>query len=205
MRQWVFKWRGYVLIPTALLVLYVCRPTLESFVLGFLIAVAGEALRVWGVGYSGVTTRMRLVVAPRLVTAGPYAYVRNPLYLGNFITAMGFLVIACGGLGWPLRLFLLVLTVASYATVYVGIIIPLEEEYLGRQFGDIYERYKREVPRLLPRRSSYGDAEGDFDWRAIQRAEIHTLALFGVMLAVMGTRLIAQVDVAAAVQSLLRP
>jgi len=103
MREWVFRWRGYVLIPSAALVLALCRPTKESFLLGLLVAALGEALRIWGVGYSGTTTRESRVIAPQLVTAGPYAYVRNPLYVGNFITAFGFVIVGCGGLDWSLR------------------------------------------------------------------------------------------------------
>lgn len=204
MRQWVFRWRGYVLIPTAVLALWLCQPTITSFVLGLLVALSGEALRIWGVGYSGVTTRMRKVVAPRLVTAGPYAYVRNPLYIGNFITALGFLIIAVGGIGWGLRVLLLLVTVASYGLVYAGIIIPLEEEYLARTFGNPYEEYCRHVPRLLPRPTPYPNAEGQFDWRAIQRAEIHTLGLFSAMCIYMMARMPAHADALEAVLLLLR-
>ena len=51
---------------------------------------------MWAVGYSGVTTRGDTVTAPALVTAGPYAYVRNPLYVGNFLTAAGFAIAFTG-------------------------------------------------------------------------------------------------------------
>jgi protein-S-isoprenylcysteine O-methyltransferase Ste14 len=203
LRRWVFRWRGYVLVPTALLVVFFCRPTLTSFVLGLCIAMAGEGLRIWGVGYSGVTTRSSKVVAPRLVTAGPYAYVRNPLYVGNFLTALGFSVVGFGGIDWLTRLLLLGLLVASYATVY-GIIIPLEEEYLERTFGASYAEYMRLVPRVLPRLKPYPQAEGSFEWRNIKHAEIHTIALFTLVFLFMCMRLVQELDVTAALLALLR-
>jgi protein-S-isoprenylcysteine O-methyltransferase Ste14 len=189
MRTLIFRWRGYMFIPTALLVLHLAQPTVASFVFGLMVALAGELLRCWGVGYSGVTTRDSKVVAPRLVTAGPYAFVRNPLYLGNFITALGFGFVASGGLCWSTRLALYALLAAHYAAVYAGAIIPLEEEYLEGTFGEPYRSYLAAVPRLLPSLRAYPAAEGTFDPRVIASAEIHTLALFSVMVIVMGLRL----------------
>src|SRR6201996_8802882 len=66
------------------------KPSAFSIATGLPLAFAGEALRMWAVGYSGVTTRGDTVTAPALVTAGPYAYVRNPLYVGNALTGAGF-------------------------------------------------------------------------------------------------------------------
>ena len=192
MRQFIFRWRGYVLIPTAALVVILSQPTLKSFLGGLLVACCGEALRIWGVGYSGTTTRHSTVIAPQLVTAGPYAYVRNPLYLGNFITALGFLLVAVGGIGWGLRLALLALILVTYVTVY-GLIIPLEEAYLLKTFGAPYADYMRRVPRLLPRLSPYPEPQGTFQWEAIQKAEIHTLILFVLIGLIMGARLFSEV------------
>jgi protein-S-isoprenylcysteine O-methyltransferase Ste14 len=194
LRQWVFRWRGYVLVPTAALVVLFCHPTLKSFFGGLLIASMGEALRIWGVGYTGMTTRSSTVQAPALITGGPYAYVRNPLYLGNCVTAFGFFVIAAGGITWFARLMLLGILVVTYLTVY-GIIIPLEEEYLLKTFGETYAHYQRVVPRLLPRLVPYPDALGAFDWRAIQRGEVHTLILFVLMCLLMGARLMVELKI----------
>lgn len=178
-------------MPTGLLVLLLCHPTLLSFKVGLAVALTGEALRIWGVGYSGTTTREGRVIAPQLVTAGPYAYVRNPLYVGNFVTALGFLIIGAGGLAWWLRIALTVLIVGSYGTVY-GIIIPLEEEYLQSTFGRVYSEYKRAVPRVVPRLTPYVRQQGTFHWSVIRSAEIHTLALFFLMGCVMAAKLLLE-------------
>ncbi|MHB2019757.1 MAG: methyltransferase family protein [Candidatus Xenobia bacterium] len=176
MREWVFKWRGALLIPAGLSVYVFGTPTRESFVVGLVIALLGEAVRVWGVGYTGVTTRDNKVIAPRLTTAGPYAYLRNPLYLGNCITALGFYVAACGAASMAVRIALAVLMVALYGGVY-GTIIPLEEAYLGKTFGLEYTEYCKRVPRMLPNFAPYADPQGTFDWQVIPQAEVHTIGL----------------------------
>jgi lipid-A-disaccharide synthase len=180
LRAWVFKWRGYILLPLALLALYLGKPTVFSFILGLAVALAGEAVRIWGVGYAGATTRDSKVVAPRLVTAGPYAHVKNPLYLGNFITALGFCVVATGGMPFHTSLMLYCLFLVSYLGVY-GLIIPQEEDYLLRTFGDEYYRYSLSVPRVIPRMKPYASRYGVFSWKTIFKAEIHTVFMVAAM------------------------
>lgn len=183
-----------MLIPSAVLVVVLCHPTPESFVAGLVVALLGEALRCWGVGYSGTTTRESRVIAPQLVTAGPYAHLRNPLYLGNFITALGFLVVGSGGIDWSLRLALGAVIVVSYFTVY-GIIIPLEEEYLGRMFGDAYTEYMKHVPRIVPRLVPYESRQGTFKWGVIKNAEIHTLILFTLIAGILFGKMVMDMRV----------
>jgi protein-S-isoprenylcysteine O-methyltransferase Ste14 len=175
-QEWVFKWRGALLIPPGLCFYLLGRPTPTSFTWGVLLALTGEAVRIWGVGYSGVTTRKDVVVAPRLTTAGPYAYVRNPLYVGNCITAFGFLVAASGGLGVGVKSVLFLLLVGFYGTVY-GLIVPHEEAYLRQQFGQPFQRYCQLVPRWIPSLVGYPEPEGEFDAAVILKAETHTLGL----------------------------
>jgi protein-S-isoprenylcysteine O-methyltransferase Ste14 len=116
------------------------KPSSGATAIGLPIAFLGEALRCWAVGYSGVTTRGDTVTAPALVTAGPYAYMRNPLYLGNFMTALGFSLAFTGGLEPRSRAALIALGLGTMAGVYATI-VPLEEEYLRRTFGAEFEDY----------------------------------------------------------------
>src|SRR6202044_1293304 len=99
----VFARRGELLAVPAVVLALLGRPSAFSIAVGLPLAFVGEAIRAWAVGYSGVTTRGDAVTAPALVTAGPYAYLRNPLYAGNFITALGFAIAFTGGNGPVVR------------------------------------------------------------------------------------------------------
>jgi protein-S-isoprenylcysteine O-methyltransferase Ste14 len=81
-----------------------------------------------------------------LTTTGPYAYTRNPLYLGSVLIAAGFVIAARNP--W-IALAALAMFVAIYAPV-----IRAEEKYLAAQFAG-YAEYAAQVPRLLPRLGPY--------------------------------------------------
>ncbi len=181
-REAVFKQRGTLLALPAVALVVFGRPSTRSVRVGVPIAFAGEALRCWAVGYSGVTTRADHVTAPRLVTAGPYAYVRNPLYLGNLITALGFTLAFTGAVAFPRRGTLMFGGLSAMLAIYAAI-VPLEEAYLRQTFGEDFETYVTRVPRLVPRLSAAQPAIGSYDASAIAHAETRTFLTFGAMLA----------------------
>ncbi|MFH1454154.1 MAG: hypothetical protein ABIH00_09300 [Armatimonadota bacterium] len=184
-REFVFGWRGWILAPLAVFVLFIARPTLYSFLFGLIFVFGGEFLRIWGVGYAGSTTRESELMAPQLVTAGPYAYIKNPLYLGNCVTALGFYFMAIGGMLSVERVIVLMLFLMGYMVVY-GIIIPLEEVYLYETFGEPYLIYAKMVPRIIPNAlRPYFELQGRFNWQVIFKAEIHTLAIIAAMMIIM--------------------
>jgi protein-S-isoprenylcysteine O-methyltransferase Ste14 len=183
----VFKNRGLLLsLPAA--VLAICgRPSAAGIALGLPVAIAGELIRCWAVGYSGVTTRDDVVTAPKLVTAGPYGYVRNPLYLGNFVTAAGF-ALAFTGKNSPLaRVALVGGSLAALTCVYATI-VPHEEAFLRSEFGEKFERYCERVPRLIPQLEPLDEGEGEWKGEALVEAESKTFLTFGAMLAVLALR-----------------
>jgi|GEM_PF-549499 len=181
----IFRWRGWILAPVGVFVIFVAKPSIYSFFAGLVFALLGEVLRIWGVGYAGSTTRKSELEAPELVTAGPYARIKNPLYLGNFITAVGFYIMAIGNMPNIERIIVLILFLVSYIVVY-GIIIPLEEVYLYETFGKPYLYYAKMVPRIIPGlRKRYKVLRGSFDWQVIFKAEIHTLVILLVMIVLM--------------------
>lgn len=183
-RDGVFERRGALLaVPAATLAIF-GRPSAKSAVAGVSLALAGEALRCWAVGYSGATTRSDRVVAPALTTAGPYAFVRNPLYAGNFITALGFTLAFAGGLGSSGRTVLAVSGLGTMVAVYAAI-VPLEEAYLRETFGTAFEEYAARVPRIVPRLTPASPALGTYDASVIARAESRTFVSFGAMLGVL--------------------
>jgi len=163
------------------------KPSAFSVTLGLPVAIAGELLRCWAVGYSGVTTREDHVVAPELVTGGPYAYVRNPLYVGNFITAAGFALAFTGGNSAGKKLGLIAASLGTMAAVY-SIIVPYEEQYLRAEFGEPYERYCETVPQIVPALEPAGEQRGEWKPEVIAKAETNTFLTFGAMLATLALK-----------------
>lgn len=187
MQAMVFKNRGVLLAIPAVMLAAFGKPSAFSVTVGLPVAIAGELLRCWAVGYSGVTTREDHVIAPELVTAGPYAYVRNPLYVGNFLTAAGFAVAFTGGDSGAKRLGLIAASLGTMAAVY-AIIIPHEEAYLRSQFGEPYDAYCRAVPPIVPATEPAGDRRGQWKPDVIAHAEKNTFFTFGAMLATLALK-----------------
>jgi protein-S-isoprenylcysteine O-methyltransferase Ste14 len=118
----------------AVLYVWLAGPTIRSIVVGAVFVVLGLALRGWASGC--------LRKNEQLTTSGPYAYTRNPLYLGSLILALGFVI---AGRSWWIA--------GAAGTFFVLIYLPVihaEEKFLRQQFPE-FEDYAREVPRLLPR------------------------------------------------------
>jgi protein-S-isoprenylcysteine O-methyltransferase Ste14 len=177
----VFARRGELLAAPALMLAAFGKPSAFSIAVGLPLAFVGEAIRAWAVGYSGVTTRGDAVTAPALVTAGPYAYVRNPLYVGNFITALGFALAFTGGNKGAQRTALVTGALGTMLAVY-SVVVPHEERYLRTTFGAEFDQYVADVPRVMPRTSPAGSEQGTYDPAVIGRAESRTFVTFGAML-----------------------
>jgi protein-S-isoprenylcysteine O-methyltransferase Ste14 len=187
LQAFLFKNRGLLLsLPAGLLALF-GRPSRGSIAAGLPLALAGELIRCWAVGYTGVTTRNDAVTAPRLITGGPYAHVRNPLYLGNFVTAAGFAIAFTGKNSRPARAALIGGSLAAMGALYAAI-VPHEEAFLHSQFGLEFERYCARVPRIVPQLEPLSDGDGEWHGDVLFAAESKTLALFGAMLAALALR-----------------
>ncbi len=156
-RQFLFNYRSYTPIPLLLAILLLAKPTPASLLGGFALALLGELLRIWAVRHAGGATRTTSGVGagPVLITHGPFAYVRNPLYLGNFLLSLGLCLMSCAWMPWMLFLFL-----ALFGWQYWSI-ISLEEEHLQQRFGAIYTEYLKNVPRFLPRLTPFRKQEAE--------------------------------------------
>jgi protein-S-isoprenylcysteine O-methyltransferase Ste14 len=187
LQEFVFKNRGLLLALPAAVLARCGKPSAGSIAAGLPLAFAGELIRCWAVGYSGVTTRNDAVTAPKLVTAGPYAYVRNPLYLGNFITAAGFAIAFTGKNSGAARSALVLGSLGIMAAVYATI-IPHEEAYLRSQFGEVFDWYCERVPRVIPQFEPLPDAQGEWQPDAVLTAESKTFMTFGAMLVALFAR-----------------
>jgi protein-S-isoprenylcysteine O-methyltransferase Ste14 len=140
---WMFRRRG--LLPLLLLPLLVSGPPSDAaFHLPFalLLFITGEGLRLWAVGYAGRVTRTRADRSGPLVTVGPFAYMRNPIYLGNIANALGavFLYDRVQYAFW----------VGLGTLLYYDLIVAFEEQLLQFRFGEKYDRYRMQIPRWLP-------------------------------------------------------
>jgi protein-S-isoprenylcysteine O-methyltransferase Ste14 len=187
LQAFVFKNRGALLAAPAVLLAAFGKPSALSVTLGLPIAFAGELIRCWAVGYSGVTTRGDTVTAPELISAGPYAHVRNPLYVGNFITALGFAIAFTGKNPAGQKLALLTASLGTMLGVYATI-IPHEEQYLRSQFGEEFDRYCETVPPIVPTVEPAPNGNGTWNPSVIREAESKTFATFGVMLGVLALK-----------------
>jgi protein-S-isoprenylcysteine O-methyltransferase Ste14 len=123
----------------AIVFVLLAQPTRTSLIVGALLLIPGLALR--GLASGHVQKDKQLTVS------GPYAYTRNPLYLGSLMLAAGFAIAARSW--WIVGIMLLM-----FAVIYVPVIAG-EERYLRQAFPE-YDDYARHVPRFLPRFTPYG-------------------------------------------------
>jgi len=149
---WAARWRVPLGFLLGVAYLFFCRPTVKLLIAGGAVAAAGLALRAFAAGH--------LAKNQRLATSGPYACTRNPLYLGSALMGAGF---ALAGGSWILALACMLLFAAIYWPV-----IRREEEYLRREFGEVYDRYAQRVPLFLPRFRRPAGGE-KFQWKQYRK------------------------------------
>jgi protein-S-isoprenylcysteine O-methyltransferase Ste14 len=181
---WLFRHRGFLPVPF-IVVPFIWHGSMvaASWALGVLIVAGGESLRLWGVAAAGAETRRRSRGVSRLVTYGPFAWLRNPLYVGNFFIWTGFSVIA--GIHWFLPI-----AVAVFALEYTPI-VRYEEAVLEATFGAEYLRYKQATPRWVPV-APEAERAGPMCWRTAWRSERSTLVQFAVLASVLAISQVAR-------------
>ncbi|HYG98386.1 MAG TPA: isoprenylcysteine carboxylmethyltransferase family protein [Terriglobales bacterium] len=150
--------------------IWLARPTWSSIVAGGLIAAIGVGIRALASGHVKKNAE--------LTTTGPYAYSRNPLYVGSIVIGAGFAVAA---LNWWI--------VAGLALLFLAIYIPVirsEEAFLRQQFPE-FEDYTRRVPRFVgwPRnheRLQRGAFSKELYWKHREyNAAVGTLAMLAAL------------------------
>ncbi|MBI3321069.1 MAG: UDP-3-O-(3-hydroxymyristoyl)glucosamine N-acyltransferase [Candidatus Omnitrophica bacterium] len=179
----LFRNRSWTPIPLLALLIF-CRFKemswdLVTWVPGLLLLVLGEGLRIWSVAVIGKESRTRGSGVERLVTFGPYAYVRNPLYVGNFLLTMG--AVCISELLWAVPI-VLTLFVAQYLPIVLW-----EERLLLKRFGADYTTYCQRVPRWFPRWRSLATVtpRGTYHWRASLWSERTTFGALACLLLLM--------------------
>jgi protein-S-isoprenylcysteine O-methyltransferase Ste14 len=129
------RWRVRLGYPLAIAVVYFSRPTPRSILLGALVGVAGLCLRAYAAGY--------LHKQEVLTVTGPYAYTRNPLYLGSAILALG---AAIATRSWSSAALLI-----AYFALFYSMVMQREANQLRIRHGASFEEYARIVPLFIPR------------------------------------------------------
>jgi protein-S-isoprenylcysteine O-methyltransferase Ste14 len=129
----------------AIVFVFLARPTRTSLIVGALVLLPGLVLRGLASGH--------VQKDKQLTTSGPYAYTRNPLYLGSLMLATGFAIAARS---W----WIVAIMIVMFAVIYVPVIAG-EERYLRRTFPG-YDDYARHVPRMLPRLTRYGSQQSAY-------------------------------------------
>jgi protein-S-isoprenylcysteine O-methyltransferase Ste14 len=176
----LFRARSWLPVPFLLLALLApAHATAANWIVGVLMIVPGELIRIAGVAAAGTVTRRRSRDVQRLVTYGIFAWVRNPLYIGNFLIWMGFVTIS--GVRW-----LIPLAIVVFALEYF-FIVAYEEGVLESIFGRPYLDYKAGTPRWIPRPPSARQS-GPHDWNEALRSEKSTFMQFVALVAVFIVR-----------------
>ncbi len=140
--------------------LLLMHPSLRSLLVGGTIALAGALLRLWAAGH--------IVKGRTLTRSGPYAFSRNPLYLGSLLMALG---VVLGGQGYWLLPVLALFYLAFYLPV-----MRAEEQELLHGYGDEFLEYSKTVPLFFPCLRPGGCPVSGFLWARVARnRELRTL------------------------------
>ena len=145
--------------------LWLAKPTAKSMLIGSALVVPGLAIRAFASGH--------VQKNEQLATGGPYAYTRNPLYLGSLILAGGFALAARSG-------WIAAGIVVFFFTVYLPV-IRAEETFLNDRFPH-FQDYARQVPRLLPRLRAFSSSSGGFSWDLYWKHHEYDAALGSIAL-----------------------
>ena len=142
------------------LALFFAEPTRPSVLVGGVMAILGELIRIWASGHIEKTQR--------LATGGPYAHSRNPLYVGSTLMALGLLVAA--------RHPISVTAGLVYLSIFYPAIIREEAKFLRGKFPDAYHDWAKHVPLFFPRLTPGGPRKSTFrlsrlaanhEWRSV--------------------------------------
>jgi protein-S-isoprenylcysteine O-methyltransferase Ste14 len=175
------RWRVRLGYPLAIAVLFFSRPAPRSILLGALVGIIGLSVRAYAAGY--------LHKQEVLTVTGPYAYTRNPLYLGSAILALG--------TGIATRSWISALVLIAYFALFYSVVMKREANELQLRHGASFEEYARAVPLFIPRLTAAnlrGESAGAFSFAQYRKnhewqAAVGFLLLLLVLLLIWRLRL----------------
>lgn len=162
--RFLARWRVTLGFLSGGVALWLATPVWRTLAVGGVVAILGEAIRVWAAGH--------LEKSREVTSSGPYRVTRHPLYVGSSIIGAG-MAIACAHV-W----------VAAIAAVYLGTTITAamraEEAHLREKFGDAYDAYAERRAAPVDRAWSWA--------RAVHNREHHTMAGVALALALLAAK-----------------
>jgi protein-S-isoprenylcysteine O-methyltransferase Ste14 len=168
-------WRTVVVWAVFAMLVWLAHPSVLSFIVGVALIVMGECVRLWAAGH--------LQKNESLTTTGPYAYVKNPLYVGSLLIMLGFGLMAR-------NYWLLAIGVAVFAVYYAPYKKRREGDRLRERFGQLWVDYDAAVPDYLPSLQPY-PKRGTERWRSwlvVDNSEHSTAVAVAVGVVLVGMR-----------------
>lgn len=144
---WI-RWRVRVGYPVGIAAFVFARPQIKWLLCGVGIAICGLLVRGYAAGH--------LRKHQQLATSGPYAFTRNPLYLGSVLLAAGFSVASHS---WISALLL-----AAYLAIFYPVVIRREQSELRAHYGEPFVEYSSRVPAFWPRFTPAMPSVEKFSW-----------------------------------------
>ncbi len=176
--------RRVVVYLFAVGILVLASPVPLFFCLGAVVVVLGELLRIWACGH--------LRKNQAVIKSGPYAHVKNPLYLGTFLILVGCVLAASdpANHGRYVLVVALPFTLGVFFFYYLPYKFAVEGDRLRRRFGPEFDEYDRNVPAFVPRITPFAKSEAKWDAKLVVKnsevsaaiwALLGLVALFGRM------------------------
>ena len=168
--SWQRKIRRIPLFIGALLLVIFAKPQYPGILMGMVLIFLGEGIRIWAAGH--------LQKNEVLTVTGPYAYVKNPLYIGSILITAGFCILADS-------IYLLTAAFFMFCFHYIPYKKKVEGDRMKKIFGSQFEDYDGKVPDYLPRWTPYSNEKVSWQFRCfIENSEegILLIILAGIVL-----------------------
>jgi len=134
----------------AILLLLFAKPEPIGMGVGMILIMMGEAIRIWAAGH--------LQKNESLTVTGPYAYVKNPLYIGTILITAGFCIFAD-------NIYMLAVATFAFCFHYIPYKKKVEGDRLKKIFGSQYVDYDEKVPEYVPRRTPYSNEKACWQFK----------------------------------------
>ena len=141
----LFKYRDYTPLPLIALLFIFNDSTVRTAAAGLIFVVFGELFRIYSVAFIGSISRTRKGnLGAKLITSGPFSFMRNPLYVGNFFITLGIAIFG----GNP---YVVALSIVMFSFQYYHI-VRYEEGLLFEAFGEEFQKFCQDVPAWIPKK-----------------------------------------------------